>query len=74
MRDYLVHGAEKVLCVSVCIILVVAKIKDFRIWAVDVKFAYLESDKPLRRKIFIENPAPELELTPEECLELFNSI
>ena len=32
--------------------------------------AYLQSDKPLIRKIFITNLAPEFELSPEECLEL----
>ena len=68
MKDYLVYGAQIIQCVSVRIILVVAKIKSFRIWVFDVKLAYIQSDKPLIRKIFIVNPAPEFELSPEECL------
>ena len=56
------------------IILVFAKIKGFRIWVVDVKLTYLQSDKPLMRKIFITNPAPEFDLSHEECLELLKPI
>ena len=74
MKDYLVHGAQTIQCVSVRITLVIAKAKGFRIWVVDVKLAYLQSDKPLIRKIFIRNPAPEFELTPEQCLELLKPI
>ena len=40
VKDYLVHGAYSIQCVSVRIILVAAKIKGLRIW-VDVKLAYL---------------------------------
>ena len=39
MKDYLVHGAQIIQCVSVRIILVVAKMKGFRTWVVDVKLA-----------------------------------
>ena len=70
MKDYLVRRAQTVQCVSLRIVLVVMKIKGFHIWAVDVKLAYLQSDKPLIRKMFITNPAPEFELSPEERLEL----
>ena len=74
MTDYLVHGAQTIQCVSLHIILVFAKIKSFRIGVVDVKLAYLQFDKPLIRKIFITNLAPEFELSPEECLELLKPI
>ena len=74
IKDYLVHGAQSIQCVSVRIILVIARIKGFRIWVVDVMLAYLQSDKPLIWKIFITNPAPEFELSPEECLELLKPI
>ena len=70
MKYYLVHGAYTIQCVSVRIILVVANIKSFRIWAVDVKLAYLQSEKPLIGKIFISNPTPEFELSSEEFLQL----
>ena len=70
MKDYLVHGAQTIQCKSALIILVVAKIKGFRIWVVSVKLAYLQYDKQLIRKIFITNPAPEFDLLSEECLEL----
>ena len=74
MKDYLVHGAQTIECVSVRIILDVTKIKGFRICVVDVKLAYLLSDKPMIRKIFITNSAPEFELSPEECLKLLKPI
>ena len=74
MKGYLVHGSKSIQCVSVCIILVVAKLKRFRIWVLDLKFAYLQSEKLLIRKIVITNPAPVFELSPEECLELLKLI
>ena len=46
----------------------------FRIWVVDVKLAYLQSDKPLIRKIFITNSASEFEPSPQECLELLKPV
>ena len=69
MKDYPVHGAQTIQCVSARKILIVARIKRFRIWLVDVKLAYIQSDKPLIRNIFITNPTPDFELSPEECLE-----
>ena len=45
MKDCIVHGAHTIQCVSVCIILVLAKTKAFRIFLFDVKIAYLHSDK-----------------------------
>ena len=74
MKDYLVRGLQTIQCVSVRIILVVAKTKDFRIWVADVKFAYLQSDKQFIRKIFITNLVPELELALKECLEILKPI
>ena len=74
MKDYLLHSTQHIQYVSVRIILVVVKIKGFRKWVVDVKLAYLQSDKPPIRRMFITNPAPEFKLSPEECLELFKSI
>ena len=48
----------------------IAKEKGFRLWFVEVKLAYVQSEKSLIRKIFITNPAPELDLSPHEYLEL----
>ena len=60
MKDYLAHGEQSIQCVSVRIILVVLKIKGFRICVVGLKLAYLQSDTPLIRKIFITNLAPRI--------------
>ena len=65
MKDYLFHGAQTIQCVSVRIIIVVAKIKGSRIWGFGVKLAYLQSDKPLIRRGLITNLAPEFELSSE---------
>ena len=62
MKDYLVYGTQKIQFLSIRIILVIANTKAFCIWVVDVKLAYVQSDKHLIRKILIKNPAPELEL------------
>ena len=42
----------------------------FDIWSSEVKVEYFQSTEPLRRRVFIKNPAPEFELSPEECFEL----
>ena len=55
-------------------IIVNCKSKGFRIWVVDVKLAYRQSEKPLVRKIFITNPVLEFGLPPQECLELLKPI
>ena len=70
MKDYLVHGEQTIQCVSVGIILVDAKIRCFHIRVVDVKLIHFQSERPLIMNIFITNPAPEFELSPEEFLEL----
>ena len=44
MKIYLVHGVQAIECVSVRITLVVVNAKGFRIWVVEVKLAYLQSD------------------------------
>ena len=51
-----------------------AKVKGLRLWNMNVKIAYAQSDKPFIRKIFIINPALELELSPDECLEILKPI
>ena len=66
VKNYLVHGAQTIQCVLARIIPVVAKIKYFRIWVVDVKLAYIQSDKPLIQKMFIANSALDFKLSPEE--------
>ena len=48
--------------------MVIAKIKSFCIWVVDVKLEYFQPDNPLIREIFIMNPPHEFYLSPEECL------
>ena len=36
------------------------KDQSFRTWVVDVKLTYVESDKPLIKRMFITNPVLEL--------------
>ena len=55
-------------------ILVIARIKSFRTWVINVKLAYLQSNKPLIRKIFVTNPAPEFDVFSKEFLELLGPI
>ena len=74
MKDYLIYGAQIIQCVSVSIILVVTKINGSLIRLVEVKLAYIQSDKPLIRKTIISNPAGELKPSPEKFLELLKLI
>ena len=74
IKDCVVHGAQTIQCVSVCIIQVVSRIKGFRIWVVDVKLAYIQSDNPLMRKIFISNHAHKFRKSAKDCSELQKTI
>ena len=74
MKYCLSQGAQTIQCVSVRIMLEIAKVKGFRLWAVDVNFAYLQSGQPLIRKILINNLAPEFELSPKEVFQLLKPI
>ena len=38
---------------------------DFEVWSSDVKLAYLQSTKPLERRVFIKDPAREFQLHPD---------
>ena len=51
-----------------------AAIFKFDVWSSDAKLAYLQSTEPLRRRVFISNPAPEFELDPSECFELLKPL
>ena len=72
MKGYLVHGAQIIQSVSAHIIIVVAAIKDLHVWVVHVRLTYLQSDKPLIRKIFISNPEPEFEYSLKSSCEFLN--
>ena len=61
-------------CVPLRKFLIVANIIGFSIWVADVKFAYLQSDKSIMKRIFIRNPASEFELSPEELVGLLKPI
>ena len=74
IKHYLVHGALTTQYVSIRILIVISKAKGLSVWVVDVKLAYLQSDKPLIRKIFITNPAPEFGISIQECFELLKPI
>ena len=74
-KNYLINGAQTIQCISCshnsgC----GEDQKVSRIRAVDVKIAYLQSDKLFIRKIFITYTAHEFELSAEECLELLKPI
>ena len=70
MRDDSFYGAQTIQCVSVCILLIIARAKRYIIWVVDIKLSYLQSDKPFIRNMFITYPAPKSDLSPQERFEL----
>ena len=74
MKEYLLHEAQISQCVSVRILLVIARAKGFRVWVVDIKLENLRSDNPFISKIFITNPSPEFDSSAQECLELLKLI
>lgn len=70
MKNHLVCGEQTLQAYSARSQITVASILDFEVWATDVKLAFLQSTKPLQCRRFMNNPAPEFELSPDECFEL----
>lgn len=46
----------------------------FQVGISDVIQAYLQSAEPLIRETFIENPVPEFQLSPDQCVPLFKPL
>lgn len=74
LKHYMVHGAQTLQASSARLLIALASICGFEVWSSDVKLAYLQSTEPLRRRVFISNPAPEFELDPRECFELLKPL
>ena len=74
LKQFLVHGAQTLQASSARLLLAIAAIFEFDVWTSDVKLAYLQSTEPLTRRVFISNPAPEFELSPNECFELLRPL
>ena len=74
LKHYMVHGAQTLQASSARLLLALASSFNFELWTSDIKLAYLQSTKPLKRKVFIHNPAPEFELEPQECFELLKPL
>ena len=55
-------------------ILSFASICDYDIWSTDVNLAYLQWFKPLKLKVYVKSPAPELEVEPRERFELLKPL
>ena len=55
-------------------ILVIEKINDFHIWTIDTRLVYSRSDKLVHHEETNYEPAPELQIPPDEYLELLRPI
>lgn len=67
----MVHSSQILQPSSVRLLLSLAMVQGFDVWKADVRKAYLESSEKLLRDVFIKDPVPEFELTPEQCRQLF---
>ena len=70
LKQFMVHGSQTLQAPSARLIVDLTELFGFDIWSSYVKLAYLQSTDPLRRRVFISNPAPEFELNPNEWFEL----
>ncbi len=64
------HSTRTIQASSTRLLLSLASTLGFDIWTADVTQAYLKSGKPLKRDIFVRNPADEFELNTNQFLRL----
>jgi Reverse transcriptase (RNA-dependent DNA polymerase) len=68
-KDIMVRSSTNVQHRSLRLLFVLCSMLGFQIWTQDAIQAYLQSSGILARDVFISNPQPELELTPEHALK-----
>jgi Reverse transcriptase (RNA-dependent DNA polymerase) len=73
-NEIMVRSSTNVQQRSLRIIFALASNFGFKIWTQDVTQAYLQSSGTLARKVFIEKPASELELCPNQALQLLKPL
>jgi hypothetical protein len=73
-KDIMVRSSSKVQQRSLRFSLALAGILGFKIWSQDVTQAYLQSAGTLARDVFIEKPASELELEPDQAVQLLRPL
>jgi hypothetical protein len=74
LKHLLVHTSSTLRPPSIRIILAVSAILEFKVWTVDISQAYLQSANDIDRDIFVDNPAPEFALSPDQCLQLIRPL
>ena len=67
----MVHSAQTLQAFSSRLLLTLASMHSFPVWTSDVKLAYLQSTKPLDRRVYIRDPVPNLNWTPLNVLSYY---
>jgi hypothetical protein len=73
-KDVMVRSSTNVQHKSLRLLFLLCSMLGFQIWTQDVLQPYLQSSGNLARDVFICNPPPELELTPEHALKLLKPL
>lgn len=69
-KNFLVHSSQSVQPWSSRLLLGLAEMLEFSLWLEDVIQAYLQTEDPLGRDIFITDVPPEFNLQPDEALKM----
>lgn len=73
-KDFLVHSTQTIQPSSTRLLLSLSEMLDFKVWTTDVRQAYLQSDEPLGRQVFILEVPDEFNLKPTQCLQLLKPL
>ena len=66
------YGAQSIQATSVRIVLALSSIFGFKVRSTEVNISHFQSETAIKCAIYIKNLAQELELEPNECLQLLN--
>ena len=74
LKNFMVHSSQTLQPSSIRLLLALASIFGFQVWTSDVTQAYLQSAIPLSRDLFLDSKVPELELSPDQCMQILRPL
>lgn len=74
LKSMMVNSSQTLQIFSIRLLLAIASIFEFKVWTADVIQAYLQSDEPRSREVYIQDFVPKFGLRKNQCVQLLKSL